>query len=60
MNKFSDIIYPFFGIKLKPWNVFFDLTKIQIQKTYTGHYETVDDKTLKVIILQDLLKWIKD
>jgi len=47
MNKFSDIIYPFFGIKLKPYNVFFDLTKIQIQKTYTGHYETVDDKTLK-------------
>ena len=46
MNKFSDIIYPFFGIKLKPYNVFFDLTKIQIQKTYTGHYETVDDNRI--------------
>ena len=46
MNKFTGIIYPFFGIKHKPWNVFFDKTKIQLQKTYTGHYETVDDKSL--------------
>ena len=47
MNKFTGIVYPFFGIKHKPWNVFFDKTKIQLQKTYTGHYETVDDKSLK-------------
>jgi len=47
MNKFSGIIYPFFGIKHKPYNVLYDLTKIQIQKTYTGHLETVDDKTLE-------------
>ena len=47
MNKFSLIVYPFFGIKHKPWNVLFDLTKIQIQKTYTGHLETVDDKSLE-------------
>ena len=47
MNKFTGIIYPFFGIKHKPWNVYFDKTKIQLQKTFTGHYETVDDKSLK-------------
>ena len=46
MNKFTGIIYPFFGIKHKPWNVYFDKTKIQLQKTFTGHYETVDDKSL--------------
>tara|TARA_Y100001938_G_C8065314_1_gene419813 strand:- start:705 stop:1196 length:492 start_codon:yes stop_codon:yes gene_type:complete len=47
MNKFSTIVYPFFGIKHKPWNVIFDLNKIQIQRTYTGHLETVDDKRYK-------------
>tara|TARA_Y100000389_G_C17453818_1_gene516669 strand:- start:556 stop:1047 length:492 start_codon:yes stop_codon:yes gene_type:complete len=46
MNKFSNIKYPFFGIKHKPWNVVYDLHKIQVQRTYTGHLESVDDKRL--------------
>lgn len=46
MNKFSDIVYPFFGIKHKPYLVKYDLTKILIQKMRTGHLETVDDKSL--------------
>lgn len=46
-NKFSSIVYPFFGIKQKPYTVSYDLTKIQLKRTYTGHFETVDDKTLK-------------
>lgn len=45
-NKFSGISYPFFAIKNKPFKVKYDLDKIYVQKTYTGHLETVDDKSL--------------
>jgi len=47
MNKFSTIVYPFFGIKHKPYNIVYDLKRIQVQRTYTGHLETVDDKSFK-------------
>lgn len=46
MNKFTGIKYPFFGIKTKPYLVKYDLDKIYVQKTFTGHLETVDDKSL--------------
>ena len=47
MNKFTGIQFPFFGIKQKPYQIKFDLNKIYLQRTYTGHLETVDDKSLE-------------
>lgn len=46
MNKFEFIKYPFFGIKQKPYQIKYDLTKMYIKRMYTGHFETVDDKSL--------------
>lgn len=46
MNKFDYISYPFFGLKNKPYQVKYDLNKIYAQRTYSGHLETVDDKSI--------------
>lgn len=47
MNKFSEIKYPFFGIKQKPYQVKYDLSKVFVKRLYSGHFETVDDRTLQ-------------
>ena len=47
MNKFDNIKFPFFGIKQKPYQVKYDLQKIYVQRTFTGHLETVDDKSIE-------------
>ena len=47
MNKFTGIEFPFFGLKTKPYQVKYDLDKIYVQRTFTGHLETVDDKSIE-------------
>ncbi len=47
MNKFSGIKFPFFGLKQRPYQVKYDLEKIYVQRTFTGHLETVDDKSIE-------------
>ena len=47
MNKFDNIKFPFFGVKQKPYQIKYDLQKIYVQRTFTGHLETVDDKSIE-------------
>ena len=44
--KFENIKYPFFGLRTKPYKISYDLTKIYVQRSFNGHLETVDDKSL--------------
>jgi len=46
MNKFENISYPFFGLKNKPYQVKYDLSKIYVQRSINSHLETVDDKNI--------------
>lgn len=47
MNKFTGIKFPFFALRMKPYQVKYALDKIYVQRTFTGHLETVDDKTIE-------------
>jgi hypothetical protein len=47
ISKFKGISYPFFGLKLRPYEIRYDLTKIYVQKQSGGHTQTVDDKSLQ-------------
>lgn len=46
ISKFDNIVFPFFGLKHKPYRVLYDLNKIYVIKYKDSHKETVDDKRL--------------
>jgi len=47
ISKFDGITYPFFGLKLKPYNISYDVNKIYVVKQKDSHVQTVDDKSLQ-------------
>jgi hypothetical protein len=47
LTKFDGIVYPFFGLKEKPYAISYDLTRIYVVRRKDSHRETVDDKSLQ-------------
>ena len=47
LTKFDGIVYPFFGLKEKPYAISYDLTRIYVVRHKDSHRETVDDKSLQ-------------
>ncbi len=43
-NKFSNISFPFFGLKEKPYEINITFDKIEIKRHKDSHFETVDNK----------------
>jgi hypothetical protein len=46
LAKFTNIAYPIFTLKHKPYKIHYDLHKIYCTRTPSGHRETVDNKKL--------------
>lgn len=46
INKFTDISYPIFTLRNKPFKIMYDTHKIYCMPTNTSHRHTVDDKSL--------------
>ena len=46
LSKFSNISYPIFALKQKPYKIGYDLDKIWCMPTADSHRQTLDDKTV--------------